>query len=265
MPFPEIDPIIFSVGPFAVRWYALAYIIGLLGGWWYVRYLCAKPLWWGKTPIPQLQNIDDLILWVAIGVVLGGRIGYVFFYNLDYYLAHPSDIIAVWKGGMSFHGGLAGAALAIVLFAKRIKINPLSLLDVVAVVAPLGIGAGRVANFINSELWGRVAVDVPWGVVFPNGGALPRHPSQLYEALSEGVLLFIMMAILVRIFGFKRPGFLTGAFGIGYAVARTACEFFREPDAQLGFLLGTNILTMGMILSLPLAIGGIYLMKRASY
>lgn len=263
MPFPDIDPIIFSIGPFAVRWYALAYIIGLLGGWWYVRMLCAKPQLWGNNRIPQPQEIDDLILWVALGVVLGGRVGYVLFYNFDYYAAHPSEMIAVWKGGMSFHGGLAGAALAIILFARRIAINPLSLLDVVAVVAPLGIGFGRVANFINSELWGRVAVDVPWGVVFPNGGVLPRHPSQLYEAFSEGLLLLIIMAILVRLFGFKRPGFLTGAFGVGYAVARTVCEFFREPDPQLGFLLGTNSLTMGMILSIPLAIGGIYLMKRA--
>jgi phosphatidylglycerol:prolipoprotein diacylglycerol transferase len=263
MPFPDIDPIIFSIGSFALRWYALAYIVGLLGGWWYARWLCSRDAFWSATQTrPTALQIDDLILWVALGVVLGGRTGYVLFYNFSYYLAHPVEIFAVWKGGMSFHGGLAGAALAVVLFARRINVNPLNLLDVVAVVAPLGLGLGRVANFINSELWGRIAVDVPWAVVFPNGGDLPRHPSQLYEALSEGLFLLIVMIVFVRIIGFKRPGMLTGIFALGYALARTVCEFFREPDPQLGFLLGTNVLTMGMILSVPLALGGLYLMMR---
>jgi phosphatidylglycerol---prolipoprotein diacylglyceryl transferase len=264
MPFPDIDPILFSIGPFSVRWYALAYIVGLLGGWFYARSLCADEKQWGATMRPTALHIDDLILWVALGVVLGGRAGYVLFYNLPFYLDNPVEIFKVWAGGMSFHGGLGGATLAIVLFARKHKLNSLALLDVVSVVVPLGLLLGRIANFINSELWGRIAPDFAYAVIFPNGGAVPRHPSQLYEAATEGLVLLIVMAFLARRFGFTRPGLLTGFFGVGYALARIGCEFFREPDPQLGFILGTNVLTMGMVLCLPMALLGVYLILRST-
>jgi phosphatidylglycerol:prolipoprotein diacylglycerol transferase len=202
--------------------------------------------------------------------VLGGRIGYVLFYNLSTYLANPLEILAVWRGGMSFHGGLLGAALAIVLFARRRNLNPLTMLDLASTVAPIGLFFGRIANFINGELWGRPAFDFPYAVVFPHAGPVPRHPSQLYEALGEGLLLFIVMAIAVRLVGFRRPGLLGGIFILGYAVARIVCEFFREPDEQLGFLFGASVqalsggITMGMLLSLPMALLGLTVIAFAS-
>ncbi|MCB8821579.1 prolipoprotein diacylglyceryl transferase [Microvirga rosea] len=261
--FPLIDPIAFSIGPFAVRWYALAYVVGLLGGWFYAKRLAARADLWTPSPQPKPVDIDDLIVWVAFGVVLGGRIGYVLFYNLGAYLAHPLEIFAVWRGGMSFHGGFLGAALAIVLFARSRGLNALTLLDLASTVAPIGLFFGRIANFINGELWGRPAPDFAYAIVFPHGGPIPRHPSQLYEAFAEGLVLFIVMAIAVRRFGFRRPGLLGGIFLLGYAVARIGCEFFREPDEQLGFLFGTSVpfleggITMGMVLSVPMALAGI--------
>ncbi len=218
--FPNIDPIAFSIGPFAIRWYALAYVVGLLGGWFYAKRLTAKAEYWGSLRQPKPVDIDDLIVWVALGVVLGGRIGYILFYNLSAYLAQPLEIFAVWRGGMSFHGGFAGAVLAIVLFARLRGLNPLAMLDVAAVVAPIGLFFGRIANFINGELWGRTAPDFAYAVVFPHAGPVPRHPSQLYEAFGEGLVLFIIMTIAVRRFGFRRPGLLGGIFVLGYAIAR---------------------------------------------
>ncbi len=261
--FPIIDPIAFSIGPLAIRWYALAYVTGLLGGWFYAKRLAARADLWIPQPQPKPLDIDDLIVWVALGVVFGGRLGYVLFYNLSTYLAHPLEIFAVWRGGMSFHGGLIGAALAIVIFARRRGLNPLTMLDLASTVAPIGLFFGRIANFINGELWGRPALDFPYAVVFPHAGPLPRHPSQLYEAFGEGLLLFVVMAIAVRILGFRRPGLLGGIFILGYAVARIVCEFFREPDEQLGFLFGASVqalsggITMGMLLSIPMALLGI--------
>jgi phosphatidylglycerol:prolipoprotein diacylglycerol transferase len=211
---------------------------------------------------PKPLDVDDLIVWVALGVVLGGRVGYVLFYNLNTYLSQPSEIFAVWRGGMSFHGGFLGAILAIVLFARSRSLNPLAMLDMAAVVTPIGLFFGRIANFINGELWGRPAPDFPYAVVFPHAGPEPRHPSQLYEALGEGLILFIIMAFAVRRFGFRRPGLLGGIFVLGYAVARIVCEFFREPDQQLGFLFGSSVqalsggITMGMLLSIPMALVG---------
>jgi phosphatidylglycerol:prolipoprotein diacylglycerol transferase len=260
--FPLIDPVAISIGPFAIRWYALAYVAGLLGGWFYAKRLAAKADLWGGLKQPKPIDVDDLIVWVALGVVLGGRIGYVLFYNLGSYLSQPLEIFAVWRGGMSFHGGFLGAVLAIVLFARSRGLNPLAMLDMAAVVTPIGLFFGRIANFINGELWGRPAPDFPYAVVFPHAGPAPRHPSQLYEALGEGLILFIVMAFAARRFGFRRPGLLGGIFVLGYAVARIAAEFFREPDEQLGFLFGSSVqalgggITMGMLLSIPMALVG---------
>ncbi|HEV2563539.1 MAG TPA: prolipoprotein diacylglyceryl transferase [Microvirga sp.] len=260
--FPIIDPVAISIGPFAIRWYALAYVAGLLGGWFYAKRLAAKADLWDGLQQPKPTDVDDLIVWVALGVVLGGRVGYVLFYNLASYLSHPLEIFAIWRGGMSFHGGFLGAVLAIVLFARSRGLNPLAMLDMAAVVTPIGLFFGRIANFINGELWGRPAPDFPYAVVFPHAGPEPRHPSQLYEAFGEGLILFIIMVIAARRFGFRRPGLLGGIFVLGYAVARISAEFFREPDAQLGFLFGSSVqalsggITMGMLLSVPMALFG---------
>ncbi|WP_243371202.1 prolipoprotein diacylglyceryl transferase [Microvirga solisilvae] len=268
--FPILDPVAFSIGPLVIRWYALAYVAGLLGGWFYAKRLAAKTALWSPLRQPKPIDIDDLIVWVALGVVLGGRLGYVLFYNLDVYLKNPLEALAVWHGGMSFHGGFLGAVTAIVLFARSRALNPLAMLDMAAVVTPIGLFFGRIANFINGELWGRPAPDFPYAVVFPHAGPLPRHPSQLYEAFGEGLVLFIVMAIAAQKFGFRRPGLLGGIFVLGYAIARIICEFFREPDAQLGFLFGSSVeglgggITMGMLLSVPMAIvGAIFIVMAA--
>lgn len=267
--FPMIDPVALQLGPLSVKWYGLAYVVGLLGGWWYARRLVANDSLWGGRVRPKPEELDDMLLFIAFGIVLGGRLGFVLFYDLERYLSRPQDILAIWQGGMSFHGGLVGAATGLWLFAKRRGYPALSLFDLNAVVAPIGLFLGRIANFINAELWGRPAPDVPWAMVFPNAGPIPRHPSQLYEAFAEGLLLFILMAVAVRLGGLKRPGLVAGLFGIGYALARIACEFFREPDAQLGFLFGANVdalsggITMGMLLSLPVALLGLVLVLRS--
>ena len=254
IPFPAIDPILISIGPFAVRWYALAYIVGIIGGWFYARaIISSQKLWGGPAPL-TVTDFDDFVLWITLGIILGGRIGYVLFYNLAHFAANPLEIVQLWNGGMSFHGGVTGCIVAIVLFALRRGIPMLSLGDVTAAVAPIGLFLGRLANFINGELWGRPS-DVPWAMVFPHGGPIPRHPSQLYEAALEGVVLFIVVGLLVRSGALKRPGVVTGVFAIGYGLARITCELFREPDAQLGFLWGG--LTMGMLLCIPLILAGI--------
>jgi phosphatidylglycerol:prolipoprotein diacylglycerol transferase len=256
IPFPAIDPVAIAIGPFAVRWYGLAYFAGILIGWWYARRLVSDNRLWGGKPAPMtVVDIDDFLLWLVIGIVAGGRIGYALFYQPGHFLDDPLGFFRVWEGGMSFHGGLAGTILAMTLFALRRKIPMLSLFDVAAASVTFGLFFGRLANFINGELWGRVT-DVPWGVVFPNGGSLPRHPSQLYEAVLEGVLLFIVLRILTHRFqSLRRPGLTGGAFIAGYGVARILIEFVREPDVQLGFLAGP--LTMGMLLSTPMVLIGI--------
>ncbi len=260
--FPAIDPVAIQLGPFAIRWYALAYVVGLLGGWWYARRLAAQARLWTGLRAPTALEIDDVIVWVALGVVLGGRIGYVLFYNFASYLQNPASILAVWQGGMSFHGGFLGAILALLLFARSRGLNGLAMLDLAAVVVPIGLLLGRIANFINGELWGRPAPDFPYAVVFPHAGPEPRHPSQLYEAFGEGLVLLVLLGLLARRVGFRRPGLLGGTFVLGYALARIVCEFFREPDPQLGFLFGRSLeglgggVTMGMLLSLPMALVG---------
>jgi phosphatidylglycerol:prolipoprotein diacylglycerol transferase len=258
--FPSIDPVLISIGPLPIRWYALAYITGLLLGWAYARALVTrKAFWGGASPLAPL-DIDDLLFYVAMGVILGGRLGYILFYNAGFYLQHPAEVLAVWKGGMSFHGGLAGTALAIYLLAKRKHLPVLSLTDVCAAAVPIGLFLGRIANFIKPELWGRPS-DVPWAMVFPGAGPLPRHPSQLYEAGLEGFVLFFVLHIAVHLGALRRPGLATGIFAVGYGFARIICEFFREPDAQLGFLFGGA--TMGMLLSLPLIAAGLALIIHA--
>jgi phosphatidylglycerol---prolipoprotein diacylglyceryl transferase len=255
LPFPDIDPVLISIGPFAIRWYALAYIGGILLGWVYARWMIRNErLWAGGKPPMTVADYDDFIVWVTLGIILGGRSGYVLFYNPAYFAANPSEIFQLWNGGMSFHGGFAGCVLAVVLFAWRRKISILSLGDLTCAAGPIGLFLGRMANFINGELWGRPA-DAPWAFVFPHAGPLPRHPSQLYEAALEGLVLFLVLALFVRGGALKRPGLIVGIFAIGYALARSFCELFREPDAQLVFLWGG--LTMGMLLSIPLLLAGI--------
>ncbi|MBD9455687.1 prolipoprotein diacylglyceryl transferase [Rhizobium sp. RHZ02] len=275
MPFPEIDPIAFSLGPLAIHWYGLAYVAGIMLGWYYARQIAGNnKLWPGDvSPITKVQ-LDDFIIWVALGIVLGGRIGYILFYDMPAVIESPIRAIQIWNGGMSFHGGLTGTTIAMIVFARRNSIPIWSLFDIVAAVVPIGLFCGRVANFINGELWGRLT-DVPWGMVFCNqyieradgycpGGDFVRHPSQLYEAGLEGIVLLLVLAMLI--YGFralKTPGFVTGVFVCGYALSRIFVEFFREPDAQLGYLLGTNWLTMGMVLSTPMVLLGIWAMLRA--
>ena len=265
IPFPDIDPVLIAIGPFAVRWYALAYIVGIIGGWFYARAIISSPkLWGGPAPL-TVADFDDFVIWITLGIILGGRIGYVLFYNLPHFAAHPLEIVQLWNGGMSFHGGFIGCVLADLLFGYTRGISVLSLGDLTCAAGTIGLFLGRLANFINGELWGR-PTDVPWAMIFPNGGPLPRHPSQLYEAGLEGLLLFIVLALLVRAGALKRPGLIVGCFAVGYALARSFCEFFREPDAQLGFLWGGA--TMGQLLSVPLFLAGLcfifYALKHPS-
>lgn len=262
LPYPAIDPVLIHLGPFAVRWYALAYIAGLLLGWRYALHLVGSARLWGPAGAPaQREQIDDLIVWMALGVVLGGRTGYVLFYDLPYYLSHPVAIVQIWHGGMSFHGGMIGVVAVIWLFCRRHGLSILGVGDVVVCAVPIGLFFGRIANFINGELFGRVT-NVPWAMVFPDGGPLPRHPSQLYEAGLEGIVLFSVLAFLAHRTGApRRRGTLAGAFLIGYGLCRSTVELFRQPDPQIGFLAGG--LTMGTLLSLPMIAAGIVLIVRA--
>ncbi len=260
--FPVFDPVAIAIGPIAIRWYALAYIGGIVLGWLYARRIIHSEKLWGGTPPFTVTDFDDFILWVTLGIILGGRTGYVLFYNLSFFAQHPAEIFKLWTGGMSFHGGFMGCVIAVLLFGWKRNISVLSLGDVTCAVGPIGLLLGRLANFINSELWGRHAdASVPWRMVFPNGGPLPRHPSQLYEAGLEGIVLFIVLALLIRGGALKRPGLIIGAFAALYGVARITSEFFREPDPQLGFLWGG--LTMGMILSVPMIIAGLAFIAAA--
>ena len=260
--FPVFNPIAISIGPFAIRWYALAYIGGIVLGWLYARSLIKnEKLWGGPAPISLVQ-MDDFILWITLGIILGGRAGYVLFYNLPFFAEHPVEIFEPWKGGMSFHGGFLGCVVAVIWFARKNHISILSLGDITTAVGPIGLFLGRIANFINGELWGRPAdPSLPWAMIFPNGGPLPRHPSQLYEAGMEGILLFTILALMIRFGALKRPGMILGSFIALYALARITGEQFRQPDPQLGFLWGG--LTMGMLLSLPMVVAGIALVVMA--
>ncbi len=260
---PAIDPVLIQLGPLQIHWYGVAYVIGILFGWWYARKLVASHKLWGKggSPITN-QDLDDFLFWAVAGIILGGRIGYVLFYDLGTYIANPFSIAAIWKGGMSFHGGLAGITVAMILFARRRGFSYFSMFDVIAASCGLGIFFGRIANFINAELYGRVT-DVSWGVIFPGTSGQPRHPSQLYEAALEGLVLFAVLAILTwQLKKLRQPGFISGTFVIGYGISRIIVEFFRLPDPQLGYLAG-GWFTMGMLLSIPIILLGFCLIATA--
>ncbi len=257
--FPQFNPVLFQWGWIAIRWYALAYITGLVTGWQVMRRLVRLP-----PAVATLAQTDDFLTWATLGVVLGGRLGYCLFYQPGHFLTHPLEILAVWTGGMSFHGGMLGVVTAIILFCHRNAIPILGFADRMAIVTPIGLGLGRVANFINGELWGRPAPDwLPWRMVFPRTeDGVPRHPSQLYQALMEGLLLFLVVYAFSRNAGRRaRFGTLTGIFLIGYGVARIIGEFFREPDSFLGYLWSGA--TMGQVLSFPMILAGIGLILFA--
>lgn len=261
--FPNIDPVALQIGPLAIRWYGLAWIGGLIFAWWYAKRLVTNEGLWpgGKTPC-KAADIDDFLIWAAIGTLVGGRVGYVLFYDFGAFAANPLQIFAIWQGGMSFHGGFLGTTTAMILFAHRRGMNVWSLFDVVAAGVPVGLGLVRVANFVNSELWGR-PTDVPWAVVFPNGGPFARHPSQLYEAALEGLVLFLVLRLLTHwALQLRAPGLVAGVFVAGYGLSRIIVEFYREPDAHIGYLAG-NWLTMGMVLSLPMVLVGLWAVVSA--
>lgn len=245
-----------ELGPFALRWYSMAYIAAIGMGWWQIGRMIKLP-----QPVMTAQQLDDFITWVALGIILGGRLGYVIFYNPAQYLADPLAILRLWDGGMSFHGGCAGVILACFAYGASQKISGLRILDSVATVTPIGLLCGRLANFINGELWGR-PTGTDWGIIFPGAGAEPRHPSQLYEAALEGAVLLIILQWLHWKTGARlRPGLLSGVFAVGYSLARFIVEFFRQPDAQLGVL--STGLTMGQSLTLPLFAAGLWLIIRS--
>ncbi|HYG84962.1 MAG TPA: prolipoprotein diacylglyceryl transferase [Azospirillum sp.] len=258
IPFPAIDPVAVSIGPIAIRWYALAYLVGFILGWRYCLALAKR-----HPGRPSPEDYDDFLTWAVLGVILGGRVGYVLFYNLPYYLENPLEALAVWHGGMAFHGGALGVVAAILLFCWRRGLSPFAFADLICAAVPIGLFFGRIANFINGELYGRAAPDVPWAVVFPRDPLqVPRHPSQLYEAMLEGLVLFVVLAVAIRNPAVRsRPGMASGIFLVGYGLSRIIVEFFREPDAQLGFLWGGA--TMGQLLSLPMVLIGLWLMMRA--
>jgi phosphatidylglycerol---prolipoprotein diacylglyceryl transferase len=256
--FPQFDPTLVQIGPLAIRWYALAYIGSLVLGWRIMRRLVRL-----SPAVATMEQTDDFLTWATLGVVLGGRLGYVLFYQPSHYLADPMAALAVWQGGMSFHGGALGVIVALVLYCRKQAIPLLGFADRIAVVTPIGLGLGRIANFINGELWGRPAPDwLPWAMIFPNAGPEPHHPSQIYQALMEGLLLFLLLWILSRREAIRaRFGLLAGVFLTGYAIARSIGELFRQPDAFLGFLFEGA--TMGQLLSVPMLIAGVWLIVRA--
>ena len=257
MPFPDINPVAFAIGPLAVRWYALGYLFGVgLGAAYGYRLLANMGLWYKGQPPFKAPDIWDFAFWTMLAIVIGGRTGYVLFYNLPFYLANPTEIINTLDGGMSYHGGMIGLMIAAILFTRSKGGNWLSALDLIASVSTIGIFLVRIANFINAELYG-APTTLPWGVIFPTDpDQVPRHPSQLYEAALEGLLLFLVIRVFTHVFySLRRPGMVAGIFGIGYGLSRIAVEFVRLPDPQLGYLWG-GWLTMGMVLSLPLVVAG---------
>ncbi|NMD08870.1 MAG: prolipoprotein diacylglyceryl transferase [Phyllobacteriaceae bacterium] len=258
---PNFDPVVLQLGPFAVHWYALAYVVGILFAVWYIKYLARQPRLWGASPATlNATEADEFFIYALLGVIVGGRLGYVLFYKPLFYLANPLDILKTWDGGMSFHGGFLGVVIACVVYGRPRGKTLDRMLDLGAASVPVGLGLGRIANFINAELWGGPS-NLPWAVVFP-GETFPRHPSQLYEALLEGLFLFIAVRIATHHFAaLKYPGRASGIFATGYALSRILVEFVREPDAHLGYFAG--VLTMGMILSLPLLAVGIWLLLRS--
>ena len=272
MPFPEFDPVLIHLGPLPIRWYALAYVAGIVLGWWYASRLAKTERLWapGKSPVNG-QQLDDLVLWITLGVILGGRFGYALFYKPEMFAqlftgdswGERLELLQLWTGGMSFHGGFLGVVIAITLYANRQKVNPLSLGDLIAPVAPLGLFFGRIANFINGELWGR-ETSLPWGVTgFPGvPDGYPRHPSQIYEAILEGLVLFLVLRWATHSkLWLQRRGVVAGLFLAGYGLFRASLEWVREPDAQMFDFL-RDYLTMGMLLSIPMIAAGAWLIWR---
>ena len=255
IPYPAFNPVAIQLGPFAIRWYALAYIAGLLIGWRYCLAIAERP-----PRLVERQAVDDFLVWATLGVVLGGRIGYILFYNLRFYSEYPLQMLYLWRGGMSFHGGLLGVILAIFFCARSRKAPFFGFSDIIAPAVPIGLFFGRIANFINGELYGR-PTDVPWAMIFPKGGPVPRHPSQLYEAFLEGIVLFLVLLFAERRGVRGRPGLMTGYFLSGYAIARITCEFFRQPDPQIGYLWFGS--TEGQLLSIPVLIAGVVIILWA--
>jgi phosphatidylglycerol:prolipoprotein diacylglycerol transferase len=269
IPFPNIDPVAVQIGPVAIKWYGLAYMAGLLLGWLYIRRLVRETrLWPNNTPPFSPEKVDDLLLYMTFGVVVGGRLGFVLFYEPVHYLNNPAEIPQLWRGGMAFHGALLGCGLANWLFARRNQLSPWSTMDLCAAAVPIGLLFGRLANFINGELFGR-PTSVPWGMVFPEASMqhhtvepTARHPSQLYEAFFEGLVLVLFLRWLThRRFGLQTPGLVSGAFLIGYGLARSFCELFRQPDPFHAFTIGP--LTPGIIYSLPMILLGLYFIHAA--
>jgi phosphatidylglycerol:prolipoprotein diacylglycerol transferase len=261
--FPNISPIALRLGHLEIRWYGLAYAAGLVAGWAYVRSLLSTPRLWPAAQKPFPGDLaTDMLLYSAIGVFVGGRLGDVLLYEPGYYWNNPEEIPAVWHGGMAFHGAVMGTGLALWLLARRLHLPALTLIDLCTAAAPIGLFLGRLANFINAELWGNVSA-VPWAMVFPGAGPQPRHPSQLYEALTEGLLLFLVLRYMIYARSLlRRPGMVTGIFLVGYAIARIVCEFFREDtDPQIGL----GILTSGQMYSLPMVLGGIGILVWARH
>ena len=262
IPYPAIDPVALRIGPPAVKWYGLAYVAGLLLGRFYVKALLQRARLWPSDKRPFApEKVDDLLLYMTVGVLLGGRLGYVLCYQPRFFLTHPLEIAALWNGGMSFHGALLGSIAAIVLFARRVGAELWSVMDLAAAATPMGLFFGRLANFINGELWGRPST-APWAMVFPDAGDVARHPSQIYEALTEGLLLFAVLWWLThRSQALHRPGVIAGTFLIGYGLARSFCEFFREPDAGHWFTVGP--FTAGIFYSLPMIVAGMLVIRAA--
>lgn len=282
--FPQISPEIFTIHLFgmslSLRWYALAYLVGLIVGWRILVGLMKRPALWGDAAPMRPAQAEELLTWVILGVVLGGRLGFVLFYEPAYYLANPGQILQLWQGGMSFHGGFLGVVIASWIYCRRNAVPPLRLADALGLATPIGLGLGRLANFINAELWGR-PTDLPWGVIFPGEaaqtcpgiqGLCARHPSQLYEAALEGIVLALVLFVLVRRGALRRPGLVLGVFVAGYGLSRFVVEFFRQADAQfitpdnpLGHVLGGPVLglTMGQLLSLPMVVIGLAFVIRA--
>jgi phosphatidylglycerol:prolipoprotein diacylglycerol transferase len=264
LPYPAIDPVAFWIGPLPVKWYGLAYVAGLVLGRFYIRGLLRQDRLWpgGKAPFAA-EQVDDLLLYMTVGVLAGGRLGYVLLYQPQLFLTNPLHILAVWQGGMAFHGALLATIAAMVLFARRVGTDARSIMDACAAAVPMGLLLGRLANFINGELWGRPS-EAPWAMVFPGAGAMPRHPSQLYEAALEGVVLFLLLRWLTHgRLALRRPGLVAGVFLIGYGLARSFCELFRQPDP--GHFLTFGPLTAGIVYSLPMLAGGIGLVLWARW
>jgi len=254
MQMPNIDPVFLSIGPLQFRWYGLMYVLAFIASYFIIRSEVKRK----QLPLTT-DDVSDLVFYAALGVILGGRLGYILFYNLGFYLANPLKLLAVWEGGMSFHGGFLGVVLVLVLYARRKNVAFMSLIDIAGLCSPVGLGLGRIGNFINAELYGR-ATDMPWGIIFPGSDGLPRHPSQLYEAFLEGLVLFFLVRFASRKSDVN--GVAGWTFVAGYGLFRFIVEFFRQPDAQVGFFF--KWFSMGQFLSLPMFLLGIFMIFRLS-